>query len=142
LRQPHGTGAAERPAKAAKAVSNSSIYRIPRIDLGPVAVQNPDGARTHEGNPGKNLRCFQLRATGIGLMVDDPAQDFRLIAAAPAEDVYEINHALEFDPRGLLASIGALGGAGTGLTRSIRRFGKFHQIPRIADALVNVSVNS
>jgi hypothetical protein len=132
-RRAYGTGAAN-DRQAAKAVSNSSIHRIPRKDLGPVAVQNSDGARTHEGNPGKNLRCFQLRATGIGLMVDDPAQDFRLIAAAPAEDVYEINHALEFDPRGLLASIGILGGAGIRLTTSIRRFGKFRQIPRMADA--------
>jgi hypothetical protein len=32
-------------------------------------------------------------------MVDNPTQDFRLVTASPqADDVYEIDHALEIDP--------------------------------------------
>lgn len=68
-------------------------------------IQHSHRVGADKAHPGKNACCFSLCVTGIALMVDDPAQDFRLTIAFPrTEDVDEIDHVIELDPPGLLVN--------------------------------------
>jgi hypothetical protein len=111
------------------------IVGLPRKYLDPVAVQHSHGVSTHKAHPGKNVCCFSHCVTGIGFMVDDPAEDFRLTIAFPrTEDVDEIDHAIELDPSGLLVNPDFTGEAEIRLTGGIRRAEKFRKILTTAPA--------
>jgi hypothetical protein len=86
-------------------LNNSRLAGPPREYLDPIAIQNSHGVGTHKANADQNACCFSLCLIGTRFMIDNPAQDFRVIAATPrAEDVYKIDHALDIDPTGFLVN--------------------------------------
>jgi hypothetical protein len=107
-------------------LDNSRLAGPPREYLDPIAIQNPHGVGARKANADKNACCFSLGLIGIRFVIDNPTQDFRVIATIPrAEDVYKIDHALDIGPTSLLVNCNSAEEREIRLTGGVRCDGKF-----------------